>query len=271
MARSTYAQLAHCIVLVSIRAIIDSGAFPIRERRWIAVRATELTSQLMTFAKGAAPVKSAKTIDELINEIAELTLHGSNTKPYYQFAKNLRPVDIDAGQIGQVLQNLIINADQAMPKGGLLKISGQNIEVTADHSLPLNPGEYVKITITDTGTGMSEEVQKRVFDPYFTTKSSGHGLGLSITYRIIERHGGHIRFESELGAGTTFIFYQPASEKTLVSKTEQADLLQFGKGKILLMDDQESVHTTMTAMLAKLGYEVESVYDGRQWRIMEKH
>ena len=229
-----------------------------------AVKATELTSQLMTFAKGGAPVKKTATVEELIVEVTGLTLHGSNTKPEYQFADDLRSADMDVGQISQVMQNLVINGDQAMPNGGILKISANNVEISADDPLPLDPGSYVRIIVADEGLGMAEEIMKHVFDPYFSTKDGGHGLGLTISYRIIERHGGHMTVKSEVGVGTTFVIYLPASENHAVTNTDPEKELAFGKGRILLMDDEEGIRAVVGAMLTELGYEVEAVNDGLQ-------
>ena len=156
-----------------------------------------LTQQLMTFAKGGTPIKETASIEELIRETTGLSLRGSNTKPEYHFSGDLSSVDMDTGQIGQVIQNLVINADQAMPNGGTLKILADNVEISEEAPIPLEPGIYVKISVEDQGVGIPESILSQVFDPYFSTKETGHGLGLSITYSIIQRHDGHITVTSQ--------------------------------------------------------------------------
>jgi two-component system, cell cycle sensor histidine kinase and response regulator CckA len=233
-----------------------------RDAQQAAAKTKDLTQQLMTFAKGGAPVKETASIDELIRETTGLSLHGANTKPEYHFAEDLSSVDIDTGQIGQVIQNLVLNADQAMPNGGALNISAENIEVTDEDSLPLEPGNYVEISVEDQGIGISKDLLNQLFDPYFSTKETGHGLGLSICYSIIQRHNGHIAVSSRQNVGTTFVFYLPASKKQAVNVVEQKRELPVGVGRILLMDDEETIHQTVGAMLKLLGYDVKSVFDG---------
>ena len=194
--------------------------------------------------------------------MTSLSLSGSNTKPEYHFPDDLWAVDMDVGQIGQVMQNLVLNADQAMPNGGILRIAAANVEISDRDSVLLNPGLYVKTSVEDQGTGMSTEVMSQIFNPYFTTKQAGHGLGLSITHSIILRHGGYITVRSEIDVGTTFEFYLPASEEQAVTITEEEEELARGTGRILLMDDEETIHKTVGRMLRELGYEVDSVYDG---------
>ena len=241
----------------------DSKEYEIvAEARQSADRTRDLTRQLMAFAKGGAPVKETASIEALIRQTADLSLSGSNTKPTYLFAEDLSPADIDGGQIGQVIQNLVLNADQAMPDGGNLKMSAENVEVLEDDSLPLEAGRYVKVAVEDEGIGMSEDVLARIFDPYYTTKPRGHGLGLSIAHTIISNHGGHITATSAAGEGTTFEVHLPASEKQAVEAPEQETKPASGSGKILLMDDEETIHRTMGRMLGELGYEVAFASEG---------
>ena len=219
-----------------------------------AERTRDFTQQLMTFSRGGAPVKETVSIQELIRDTANLSLSGSRTKPAYHFQEDLSAVDIDREQMAQVIQNLVLNADQSMLEGGVLKISARNIELSERDPLPLESGTYVKVSIEDQGTGMSEDVMTKTFDPYYSTKQAGRGLGLSIVYSIISRHGGHIRVCSEIDAGTTFDFYLPASEKQVAEVVEQRKELPVGTGRILLMDDEELIHQAMTRMLEALGY-----------------
>ena len=245
----------------------DSEEYEIAsEAKLAADRTRDLTQQLMTFARGGFPVKETASIEELLRETTGLSLRGSNSKPEYHFADDLSPLDVDTGQIGQVIQNLVLNADQAMPDGGLLRISAENIELTGDDLLPLAPGPYVKISVEDQGNGIPKEMLTQVFDPYFSTKETGHGLGLSIAYSIIQRHDGHITVTSEQGMGTTFEFYLPASQKSPVTapRKGQEKKLARGAGKILLMDDEETIHRVISRTLNKLGYDVKSVYTGEE-------
>jgi CheY-like chemotaxis protein len=177
---------------------------------------------------------------------------------------NLWPVEVDVGQISQVFQNLIINADQSMPEGGTIQIHAENAIVHTNTELPLQQGKYVKITIHDQGRGISEEHLQNIFDPYFTTKEMGRGLGLTITFSIIKSHGGHISAESELGRGTTFNIYLPASEKKTVLKESYESTTLVGEGKILIMDDEEMVRSSLGEMIAAIGYEVELAKDGKE-------
>jgi PAS domain S-box-containing protein len=243
----------------------DSDAYKIaRAATQAADRTRGLTQQLLTFAKGGAPLKELVAIEALIRETIELSLHGSNTKPEYHLAQNLPWVNIDKGQIGQVLQNLVLNADQAMPEGGILKVSAESIKLADLDPHPLDAGDYVKVSVVDQGIGMSSEVMDKIFDPYYTTKPAGHGLGLSITHSIIQRHGGHITVHSKIDVGTTFELYLPALQKHATITTEQNQELMCGTGRILLMDDMEMIHRVMKKMLERLGYEMESVYDGQE-------
>jgi PAS domain S-box-containing protein len=229
-----------------------------REGNEAAEQTRLLTQQLLTFAKGGMPLKESIDIEKLLRKTVGLTLSGSNTKPTYHLEADLYPVDIDSGQISQVLQNLVLNAAQSMPEGGMLHVGASNVEV--DELLPMASGRYVKITIADQGSGMSPEVMDKIFNPYFTTKTTGHGLGLATVHSIIRRHGGHITVQSTVGTGTTFTFYLPAAEQDAQPAAQTARRVTSGTGRILLLDDQEIIHRSMGKMLAFLGYEVESAY-----------
>jgi signal transduction histidine kinase/ActR/RegA family two-component response regulator len=227
-------------------------------------RANDLTHQLLTFSKGGTPVKHSTSITEVIRESADFILRGSNVRSEYAMSDNLWPVEVDVGQISQVFQNLIINADQSMPEGGTIKIHAENAVVHTDTELPLKEGKYVKITIHDQGRGISEEHLPNIFDPYFTTKEMGRGLGLTISFSIIKNHDGHISAESELGRGTTFIIYLPASEKKTAPKEPYESTTFAGTGKILIMDDEELVRSSLGEMIAAFGYEVGLAKDGTE-------
>jgi len=184
-----------------------------------SLRAQDLTRQLLTFANGGAPVKRATAISDLMREVTTgFTLHSTRVKFYFSLPENLWSADVDEGQISQVIQNLIINADHAMPEGGTITISSENAVVAEPSPLPLKPGNYVKISIRDHGVGISREQLSKIFDPNFTTKEQGSGLGLATSYSIIKQHGGHIFAESEIRKGTTFVIYLPASLSETATK-----------------------------------------------------
>lgn len=228
-----------------------------------SVRARDLTQQLLTFARGGLPVKNTASIAELIKESSSFILRGSSIKCEYQISEYLWPAEIDKGQINQVINNLIINAQQAMPQGGSLLIKCENKIISSKDNLPLPLGEYIKITIKDTGIGISKENLPRIFDPYFTTKEMGSGLGLAISYSIILKHSGHISVESELESGTTFEIYLPASEERLKHTAEEKITLS-GSGKILVMDDEVMVREIAAKILRHIGYKTELSADGTE-------
>jgi len=228
--------------------------------------AKNLTKQLLTFSSGGAPVKEETSISNIIKETAEFNLRGSNVKCFYSFPDDIRKVQADKNQISQVISNLIINADQSMPEGGLIKISLENVVITEDSTLPLEEGKYIKLTIEDKGLGIAKKHLSKIFDPYFTTKQKGSGLGLATTYSIIEKHNGYITVESKLGAGTTFYIYLPATTAEAGAKIEEAEEIQSKKveGKILLMDDEKIVRRALERMLEKMGYQTELATNGEE-------
>ena len=209
-------------------------------------RAADLTRQLLTFAKGGMPVKKVISLQEVIEDAVGFAIRGANVTSRLQFAGDLLAVEADAGQMSQVFNNLAINAVQAMPRGGELTIKGEN----ADSSDP-----EVRIVLTDQGTGIPSENLDRIFDPYFTTKTKGNGLGLASVHSIITRHGGTIRVESSPGQGTSFILTLPATCQRPESGNKATGVCQKGSGTILLMDDDELVREMGEEMLRSLGYE----------------
>ncbi len=228
-------------------------------------RAKDLTHQLLTFAKGGMPVTETLSLNDLIISSAEFALTGSNVRPKVQIAKDLPPADIDAGQINQVMHNLMINAMESMPEGGTVTITAGRTSLGKSSGLPLPEGEYLRISVQDRGVGIPREFLTRIFDPYFTTKQRGSGLGLATCYSIIRKHGGHITAESEPGKGSIFHFYLPASTAAAVSRTvETAEGITPGSGTILLMDDEEAICSTVGQMLALLGYQVVSARNGSE-------
>jgi PAS domain S-box-containing protein len=226
------------------------------------LQAQNLAKQLLTFAKGGAPVKQLVAVEKLITESASFTCRGSRVRSAFSFPDNLWPVEADPGQISQVFQNLLINAIQAMPTGGTIKIQGENLVVKAGGDLPLDPGRYLKISVEDQGVGLPADYLPKIFDPYFTTKQKGSGLGLSTAYSIVKNHRGYIAVKSKLGAGAAFQVFLPASDKKMVPQRVEDQRLVSGKGRILVMDDEEMVRQVLDKMLNHLGYEGEFARDG---------
>ena len=229
-----------------------------------AHRAQELTRQLLTFSKGGAPVKETASVIDIIREVAAFTLSGSNTKWVLEANEPISPVDVDTGQFSQVLENLIINSDQSMPAGGVITIRVRNYTRDRQSPDPLAKGRYVKIDIRDQGIGIAEKYLPKIFDPYFTTKKKGSGLGLATAYSTIRRHKGLLTVDSKPGLGTTMSIYLPASEAQLSPETAAAPEMPKGSGRILIMDDDEVVRQVGTEMLILLGYEVIESRDGEE-------
>ncbi len=227
-------------------------------------RATDLTYQLLTFAKGGSPVKKISSIVNIIRESAGFTLSGTNVAPEFVFSETPWSVDVDMGQMSQVFNNLIINAVQAMPDGGKIAFTVSNVALSADELPPIREGTYVKISLRDTGTGISKEHLSRIFDPYFTTKQRGSGLGLASAYSIVRNHDGYIVVESMLGKGTTFHIYLPASQASGDSIKPKEINISKGSGKILVMDDEKLIQDIAGEMLRSLGYRVELAKDGAE-------
>jgi PAS domain S-box-containing protein len=231
-------------------------------------RAADLTQKLLTFAKGGEPIKAAAAIGEIIKDSAEFPLLGSKTSLSLSLPENLWGAEVDAGQISQVIQNLVINSVQAMPAGGTIFISCRNIKANSPEltGLPLKPGPYIKISVRDQGCGIDSELHEKIFDPFFTTKSEGSGLGLSVIHSIIKKHNGYIGVQSQPDIFTEFNIFLPAlgiiSEKPLktIVRTEPATVA----GRILIMDDEELVREILAEILTTVGYEVVAVSDGQQ-------
>jgi PAS domain S-box-containing protein len=251
---------------------LDPGnrIFPqLNEMEKAALRAKDLTQQLLTFSKGGEPVKGLTQIDVLVREAALFALRGSNVRCEFDFPDDLWVALVDAGQIGQVIHNLVINADQAMPEGGVISITGKNIANGSGKGIALIPEQSVRITIVDHGTGIKKEYVDQIFDPYFTTKQKGSGLGLAVVYSIIERHDGYVTVDSEPGIGTTFNIYLPASPESAIKDTNSDKTMASGSGYILIMDDEEFIRTLVAEMLKKMGYEFTFAKDGAE--VLEKY
>ncbi|HLE41617.1 MAG TPA: ATP-binding protein [Nitrospirota bacterium] len=228
------------------------------------LRAKELTYQLLTFSKGGAPVKKTVSVSEIIEDSARLALAGSNVRCKISVPDDLLPADVDEGQISQVINNLLINAVEAMPGGGVITVRAENLTAGKGDALPLAYGKYLKISIQDQGTGILPGHLRKIFDPYFTTKQKGSGLGLAICYSIVKKHDGHISVESVLGSGTTFSIYLPASSKEPARKKDSREEPIRGEGKILVMDDEAIVRDVTGQILKHLGYDAEFAGDGSE-------
>lgn len=230
-----------------------------------AFRARQLTLQLLTFAKGGSPIKQTASIAEMISDSVEFSLRGSNVRAEFHLAPDLAPVEVDPGQMSQVIQNLVINSKQAMPNGGVLRVQAENFSIQEKGSLPLPKGRYIRISIQDSGCGIKAEHLSKIFDPYFTTKPKGSGLGLATAYSIMKQHDGLITVESDLGKGSTFHLYLPASARVSAApaKTEAKPQQFRGTGRVLAMDDEPAIRVLLSAILKHFGYDSTEVPDGR--------
>ncbi|MBI3593598.1 MAG: response regulator [Nitrospirae bacterium] len=230
-----------------------------------SLRAKELANQLLSFSKGDPPSKKPTSMREMLENSVRFALTGTRIVTRFSIDKNLWTVEIDDGQIHQVIQNLVINALQAMPQGGTLQVSGKNIQVMKDRdeTKALKEGKYVRISFKDSGIGIKKSHLSKIFDPYFTTKLKGSGLGLWISYSVIRRHTGLITVESSPGKGTTFHIYLPASTKKPLAKKEIEELKK-GKGRILVIDDEESVLDVAGEMIRNLKYSADRAITGTE-------
>jgi len=227
-------------------------------------QAQSLTHQLLTFSKGGAPIKEVSDINRLIKEAAIFSTRGAKANCSFKLSGDLWIAEVDEGQINQVVGNLVINANQAMPNGGNITIRTENAEICSESSLPLSIGRYIKIVVEDQGIGISKKQLSNIFEPYFTTKQKGSGLGLATTYSIINRHGGYIAVYSEIDKGTVFNIYLPATSKGVKDTEEKSEPGHSGQGKILVMDDQESILKMVRRMLNRMGYETEFALNGTE-------
>ncbi|OCC14824.1 sensory box histidine kinase/response regulator [Dissulfuribacter thermophilus] len=231
-----------------------------------SLRAKSLTQQLLTFARGGSPIKRLSSLKKIILETTDFVLKGSNVACRFEFAEDLWAVEVDPGQFSQVIQNLVMNADQAMPNGGTITIKAQNIEIENKHHKFLSIGKYVLISIEDQGVGIPKEHLPKIFDPYFSTKEQGSGLGLAVCFSIIRKHGGYIRVDSELGKGTRFDIYLPAAQTKLENgeHNERLPSTHIERKRILVMDDENNILELLKESLNYLGYEVELTRTGEE-------
>ena len=248
----------------------DEMATRLNDAKNASLRARDLAQQLLTFARGGAPIKKTASIGKLIQDTVSFSLRGTHSRSEFLFGADLWPAEIDPGQISQVVANLVVNADQAMPNGGTLRVTCDNFAYHSDTAptVPdLLPGDYIRIAIHDEGVGIPGNCLKRIFDPYFTTKPKGNGLGLATTYSIIKNHNGLICVDSQEHFGSTFTLYLPASrhQEMPVEPPRQLNQVICGTGRILIVDDEEAIRALVEFTLERLGYQVtqaESALEG---------
>ncbi|MEY2576249.1 MAG: hypothetical protein QOF80_1736 [Verrucomicrobiota bacterium] len=255
------------IGLAQIEAPVDSGSLLgfLSKAGQAAQHAAHLSSQLLTFSKGGAPLKKVVSMGELLEHSAEFSLYGSNLRADFDIAVDLWKAEVDAGQIEQVVNALMLNAREAMPHGGTVRVRARNMVFEENTSAPLPAGRYVKVTISDRGPGIPEELHTKIFDPYFTTKPTGTGLGLAISFSVVRKHGGLLVLENSSAEGAVFAFYLRASEGAAKASSESRAAnrpFQFNHQRILVMDDEEAIRELTSQLLSTLGYEVTAVPDG---------
>jgi signal transduction histidine kinase/ActR/RegA family two-component response regulator len=244
----------------------DNAASLLLEAQKATRRAAKLTQQLLTFSRGGDPVKEETSLINLVQESADFVLHGSRIACEYIFADELWMVEADSGQVGQVIQNIVINAKHAMPDGGKILISCYNVEDKGEECPMVgSDARFVCIKIEDSGIGIPAEIVDKVFDPYFTTKQEGSGLGLAVCHSIISKHGGYLTVKSQPGSGTTFFVCLPSGvsvDKTVVVPQLEESVVR--AKLIMVMDDEEMIRDVSEAQLSRLGHEVVLVKDGKQ-------
>lgn len=237
----------------------ESATKLLQEAETSTTQAKKLTQQLLTFARGGEPIKAVIAVGDLLKESAGLFMQNSNVRFIFAFSDDIWPIEADKGQLMEVFNNLISNAIQAMPDDGTIILSADNVFSKSSGK------RFVKISVADNGEGISEQHLTRIFDPYFTTKAQGKGLGLASCYSIITKHNGKIRAASTLGNGSIFQISLPASDKKLLPPdTAYQSEVSPGSGRILVMDDETSVRIVVQAMLEQFGYSVECVENGTE-------
>lgn len=251
---------AHEIALLELPPASPS-ALVIRETRPAIEQAKGLARQLLTFAKGGAPVKRALDLAQLVRDTASFSLRGTRTIPEFFFEDDLWPAEVDSGQIGQVITNLVLNASQAMNGEGKLHIHLSNKSITKA-TCCVSAGDYLKLVIQDFGPGMDPKTLEHVFDPYFTTKPTGSGLGLTTALSIIQRHNGDVRIESAVGSGTKVICYIPGNRHAKIKQDAHPPAHAKSEKRILILEDQDLISRSLTLLLQRLGYHTQITSDG---------
>jgi PAS domain S-box-containing protein len=247
----------------------DDGAHKLlAEAERISFAGKELTQRLLTFSKGGTPAKKVIALNQSIRDITSMVLTGSNMRCEYSLSDNLSPVLADERHIRQVIHNIVVNAKEAMPQGGIIKVATTNVTRTPADTIPLPIGDYVGVSIEDQGIGIEEEDLPRIFDPYFTTKAmgaeKGMGLGLAVAYSIIQRHNGHIAVKSIPDKGTTVYIYLPVYTEETKIAMKQKEVAKRSNGRILFMDDEDRVRDIVGKFIAHMGYEVVLAGNGTE-------
>ncbi|QXE89576.1 response regulator [Geomonas subterranea] len=246
----------------------EHGSQPLLEAaEKAALRAGDLAKQLLTFARGGAPVREVTSVAPLVDEAVSLTLSGSNVKGIVDIPHGLSAVQADAGQMCQAFSNIIINAAQAMPEGGVLNIAARELFLDAGNPVKLPPGPYVRIDFRDHGAGIPEDSLKKIFDPFFSTKPKGRGLGLASAYSIVTRHGGSLSVDSRVGEGSTFTIHLPSLGRAFLPQEPEATVSRrevLAPLSILVMDDEDVIRQLAEGMLQHLGHQVRTCADGAE-------
>jgi PAS domain S-box-containing protein len=254
------------IGLAQIEAPSDSGGLLgfLSKAGQAAQHAAHLSSQLLTFSKGGAPLKKVVSMGELLEHSAEFALYGSNLRAECDIAVDLWKAEVDAAQIEQVVNALMLNAREAMLRGGTVRVRARNVVMEENPNVLLPAGRYIKVTVTDRGAGISDELRTKIFDPYFTTKPTSTGLGLAISYSIVKKHGGLLLLESSSAEGSVFAFYLRATEHAVSTPEARASgrPFHYNHQRILVMDDEAAIRELTAQLLGTLGYEVTAVPDG---------
>jgi PAS domain S-box-containing protein len=252
------------LCLAREHAAADSAqAGTLDEALQVFERARELTRQLLTFSKGGAPVRNTIDLRRLLIDCTRFALSGSAIASHVRLTPELPNVSADANQMWRVIDNLVRNAAQAMPRGGSLSITGNTVQLAASNRLQLAAGNYVRISVADNGPGIAPDVLPRIFDPFFTTKEQGSGLGLATAYSVVKRHEGHIEVESQLGVGTTFNIYLPVAAESVSSPRSVVTAASHrGSGRALVLDDEPYLCRLFEKFLTRMGYEVTVVNNG---------
>ncbi len=229
-------------------------------------RAQSLTRQMLTFAKGGEPVRTVGSLASLLRESAGFALSGSSITCAFDISENLSACSFDADQMAQVVDNLVINAVQAMPDGGHIRISARNTTLATGEHRDMKAGKYIRVAFADSGSGIPMEIQTKIFDPFFTTKPTGTGLGLTTVYSIVKKHGGMLNVQQAAEGGAEFVFYLPAANTPIEEKKPHVAAIEtfpIGRGRILVMDDDRSLRAVLRRMLESAGYAVDTAAEGR--------
>jgi PAS domain S-box-containing protein len=243
--------------------------YRISEAEQASLRAQDIARQLLTFSKGGAPIKKTVPLREILEENVRLVLAGSNVRPIFQISEELWLVNVDVGQICQVIHNLVINARQAMVEGGECiihahNVVGDEVEISDIGQAASHADQWVQISFIDHGIGISKENLEKIFDPYFTTKSTGSGLGLATSYSIVRNHGGVLSVKSELGKGSAFSLFLPAIPNVKMVQESPERRVKVGHGKILIMDDEIQIRKVLGEMVETCGYSYQTAKDGEE-------